>query len=70
VPPGFPRISRRELPDSPAEQGTSDLAAPAAREAMATAGIEPADLDLIVVAHVERPEEVNTAMAAFLQRLR
>ena len=44
------RTGIRERRIAAADEATSDLALPAAREALRTAGVDPADLDLIVLA--------------------
>jgi len=48
------------------DQATSDLAAEAARQAITNAGIEPADLDLIVVS-TDTPDYLSPSTAAVLQ---
>jgi len=48
------------------DQATSDLAAEAARQAIANAGIEPRDLDLIVVS-TDTPDYLSPSTAAVLQ---
>jgi len=49
-----------------ADQATSDLIVPAARDALAEAGLEAADLDLIVVA-TDTPDYVSPSTAAVVQ---
>jgi 3-oxoacyl-[acyl-carrier-protein] synthase-3 len=49
-----------------ADGATSDLALPAAREALANAGISPADLDLVVVA-TDTPDYISPPTALVVQ---
>lgn len=49
-----------------ADQATSDLAVPAAQEALANAGITPSDLDLIIVA-TDTPDYLSPSTASVLQ---
>jgi len=48
------------------DQVTSDLAAEAARDAMADAGIEPADVDLLLVS-TDTPDQISPSTAAVVQ---
>lgn len=48
------------------EQATSDLVVPAARDALAEAGIGPEDLDLIIVA-TDTPDYISPSTAAVVQ---
>lgn len=49
-----------------ADQATSDLIVPAAREALEEAGIAPADLDLVIVA-TDTPDYLSPSTAAVVQ---
>ncbi len=60
------RTGIRERREADPEQATSDLALPAAREALARAGLGPQDLDLIVVATVT-PDHAFPSTACILQ---
>ncbi|HXV33188.1 MAG TPA: beta-ketoacyl-ACP synthase III [Gaiellaceae bacterium] len=59
------RTGIRERHIAAPEQAASDLALPAAREALAHAGVDPADLDLIIVA-TATPDMLFPATAAVL----
>jgi len=48
------------------DQATSDLAAEAARDAMDDAGIEPADVDLLLVS-TDTPDQISPSTAAVVQ---
>ncbi len=48
------------------DQATSDLVVPAAREALAEAGLSPADLDLIIVS-TDTPDYLSPSTAAVVQ---
>ena len=56
-------VERRFMRD---DQATSDLAVPAARQAMAAAGVGPRDLDLIIVA-TDTPDYISPSTAAVVQ---
>lgn len=49
-----------------ADQATSDLVVPAARDALAEAGLEPADIDLLVVA-TDTPDYISPSTASVVQ---
>jgi 3-oxoacyl-[acyl-carrier-protein] synthase-3 len=63
------RTGIRERRIAEPEQATSDLAAPAAQEALRVAGITPADLDLILVATCTGDRGTLPATASLLQEI-
>ena len=63
------RTGIRERRIAAPDQATSDLALPAAREALATAGLTPDDLDLIIVATCTGDMGSFPATASLLQEL-
>jgi 3-oxoacyl-[acyl-carrier-protein] synthase III len=61
------RTGIRERRIAAPEQAASDLAEPAAREALAVAGVAPADLDLVIVATCTGDNGTLPATASLLQ---